>query len=236
MAQGVQLFGPDYQEVPGDKVVADAHYRRQKGLLAKDPLRGAIALSANRAGAKLGDVVPYQGETFDPVLTGYVIERSYEVALEDIVQNPDPVADSAGGPTSFFVGHLPDCVFDELTISQDGPDFESYGPYDVKSDANIAVYGFQLRRVAGPDRGKVAVPFSGPETEISTATPEIIFRSALKQPWKHPLRFSETYGGPVEALAPTFVGVYAQGISPTAAGIEDWYANITIRFLVQPLQ
>lgn len=211
-------------------------------LLRNDPsgAQYAFAVASGQFesdGVRLGELVDYRGEAFDPVLAGHVIERSYEVPLRDLVSTlPSPDTDSSGGPTSFFVGHLPDCVFDELTLSQDGPDFESYGPYDYDGEGEIGVYAFQLRRVAGLDSGKVPVPLSGIETQVSTRNPDIILRSTLKQPWKHPLRFSETYGGPVEPLAPTFVGVYVKGLSAATAGIDDWYANITIRFLSQPVQ
>jgi len=176
---------------------------------------------------------PYTGPVNEEEKVGYLIERSYETGILDILGNPDPNTDKGGGATSFFVGHLPDCVFDELTISQNGPDFESYGTYDGEDAGQIGVYAFQLRKVAGIDDGPVFVPLTGNETLIDVEAPELILRTTLKQPFKHPQRFSETYGGPVTPLAPTFVGVYATGLSPTTPGIADWYANITIRFLAR---
>lgn len=178
---------------------------------------------------------PYVGPDFIADKRGFLIEMSYEVGIEDILGNPNPEEAKGGGLPSFFVGHLPDCVFDELTISQNGPDFENYGTYDGEDAGQIGVYAFQLRRVSGFDE-PVFVPLSGNETEIDVDAPELILRSTLKQPWKHPQRFSETYGGPVMPLAPTFVGVYATDISPSAPGISDWYANITVRFLLKGVQ
>lgn len=178
---------------------------------------------------------PAAAGTFYAERAGYLIERSYEVAVVDIIGNPNPDEDRGGGATSFFVGHLPDCVFDELTVSQDGPDFESYGTYDGEDVGQIGVYSFQIKRVNGIDDGPVFVPLTGYETEVDADAPELILRESLKQPWKHPQRFSETYGGPVTPLAPTFVGVYAQGLSPTTPGINDWYVNITIRFIARPV-
>lgn len=172
---------------------------------------------------------------FNPEKVGYLIERSYEISLADILGNPDPEKNAGGGATSFFVGHLPECVFDELTISQNGPAFESYGTYEGAEFGEVGVYAFQIRRVAGIDDGPVFVPISGTETSVDAEAPELILRETLKQPWKHPDRFSETYGGPVTALDPTFVGVYARGLTGTP-GLDEWYANITIRFLARPTE
>lgn len=176
---------------------------------------------------------PYMGPDFIAERSGYLIEMSYEVAIADVLGNPNPETDKGGGKRSFFVGHLPDCVFDELSISQNGPDFENYGTYEGEDAGQVGVYAFQVRDIEGIDGGPVYVPLSGSETLIDVDAPELILRDTLKQPWKHPQRFSETYGGPVYPLVPTFIGVYAIDIPAGAPGIDDWYANITIRFLAR---
>lgn len=174
--------------------------------------------------------LPWEGGVYYPNRVGYAIEYGYDAGLSDLLGSPVTGADTRA--KTYFVGHLPDCSFDELSITNTGGD---YRDDEDKIDLNqfVGAYVYQINH-GQIDGLPSVIAVSGIETGVDAQEPSKIYRLALKLPWKSRRRASETYGGPVYSQLPTFVRLFVgpgiDGLTPTVA---DWAMQITVRFIVQ---
>lgn len=175
--------------------------------------------------------LPWEGGSYYPNRVGYAIEYGYDAKLTDLLGSP--VTDADTRAKTYFVGHLPDCSFDELSITNTGGDYvEDEDSIDLNQFVGAYVYQVNQGQLDGLPS---VIAVSGIETGVDAQEPSKIYRQALRLPWKSRRRVSETYGGPVYPRLPTFVRLFVgTGIDGMTPNVADWAMQITIRFIVQP--
>jgi len=167
----------------------------------------------------------WNGQRYAQHREGFVADFSYEAAVTDLLIDPNDQAGSMGAHT-YFVGHLPDAEFDELTMTMHGGDFDE----SEESSAFVGANVYQLIDPDGKDRSGIRT-VSGYEEKYSEDDPERIYRSSLRLPWKSSTRVSETYGGPTLPRVPTFIQLYAAGVDASTPTVDDWNVQVTARFI-----
>lgn len=174
---------------------------------------------------------PWNGGEYMQYRNGFIIEVGHSVPVSSLIVDPN---NSYGGfgPETFFVGHLPDCEFDELTMTMTG------GDYLDESKVELGRYvGANLYQVVDPSGDNTEIlSVSGTEEQFDPDEPGRIYRQSLRLPWRSRLRVSETYGGPTESRIPTLVSMYAHGIDGSTPGVNDWEIQVTSRFIAEPIR
>lgn len=170
-------------------------------------------------------LVKWEGEYQQTQRQGFVIDFGYEVALSDLFVAPN-IANETIGEHTFFIGHLPECVFDEVTLTNTGGNYSD----DPPRGSFIGAHVYQVRTNDKGDAKFTSV--SGYELAYNQDNPDLIFRESVKLPWKSRERLSVDYGGPVERGIPTMLILYAAGIDPADPDVANWKVQATVRFVV----
>lgn len=182
-----------------------------------------------------GTVLPWEGGYYFADRNGFPMSFGYEVDLDQLFGAPN-ITTGQGGPATFFIGHMPDCEFDEVTLTCYGGDFA--GPLGDPNPYYIGALVYQYRPTTEEKLQFVAV--SGYELEYVVDDPVRIRREALKLRWRSNQRVSETYGGPMLAGYPTFVVIFADSNDGTftaiTPGVADWKVQCTVRFIMKEAQ
>ena len=174
----------------------------------------------------------WNGGEYIQVRSGFAIEFGYDVPALALLVDPNTTGAGQTGPQNFFIGHLPDCEFDELTMTMRGGNFIDEA--DRLPNQFIGANVYQTVDPAG-DNAQI-LTISGYEEAWDPEEPGRIYRQSLRLPWGAYERFSETYGGPTLSRVPTFVQLYAVGVSASTPDINDWYVQVTVRFIANILR
>lgn len=175
------------------------------------------------------NLITWNGERYQQYRDGFVIEFGFDAKVTDIIIDP---AEEVGtlGPHTYFVGHLPDCEFDELTMTMTGGEY-----LDEETPAFIGANVYQVKEPEDEEQSGI-VTVSGYEEAFREDEPSRIYRSSLRLPWRSSLRVSETYGGPTLSRQPTFIQVYAYGVDLSTPTVNDWEVQTTVRFIANTLR
>lgn len=158
-------------------------------------------------------LAPYDGEGFSQIRSGWPIQLAVEAV------------GSAGTPPAgtFFVGHLPVCLFDSLRMTMSAPSLED----DPRQQSGA------LARVVQRDADGRTVFVSG--IELGYQEDGTLVRQDLRLPARSPLVVEENYGGAVIESLPTFIVVASYGSWSGVPSLEETSVQVTLTILCQTL-
>lgn len=179
------------------------------------------------------DGLPWTGDEYVYSRRGYVIDFGFDVKLSNMTGPPVTSGVEGTEMPVGFIGHLPECVFDELTLTMTG------GEYLEEGDLDFGNYvGALVGQNITEDGDTIQTMISGRELRWDPeGDPRVIERESLKLPYGSRRRVSQTYGGPIEPGQPTFIRVWAKEADLGRPPFDDsWFVQATARFILSPIQ
>lgn len=175
-----------------------------------------------------GKRMPYKGGFYTASVDAsglFPVDLSLTIDLKEIV---DSVVPGGSLAQAVFVGHLPDCEFDEMVCRMYNASGGYTDPFDYDDTKRAELIAFQITG-QGIEKGAIR-EVSGIESTV-LAKNGAVFRERLRVPFRTQTLWSVTMGGPIEPLAPLFIFVQPDGITSIEAA--GWKLIVTFRVMMQ---